>query len=244
MISGMDRESREKLHSEVLTDIHEHIWGYDTEIGDIRNDYRCSKLLAAAKIHGGELIFELGCGGGEYTKRFINKGLNLIASDISLSMLQKTRNEVGHFVKLSAVDAGNIPFKDNSFYAVIGNASLHHFDVDRALENIKRVLVKGGVLVFSEPNMLNPIIWMQRNIGWFRKVSMTSPDETAFTRWELAKKLLKHGFSDIAIEPFDFLYPKLNPYIFRLIKRFLFSLEKVPIIKEIAGSLLICARKR
>lgn len=221
-----------------------NIWGYDTKVGQIRNDRRAQKILGRISSDcRNKPILELGCGNGEYTRRFMAYFSNLYAVDISNDLLSEMERSMKSRVKVSTGDAHNLNFENNYFSAVVGNAALHHFNVDKALCEIYRVLQPAGQLIFAEPNMLNPIIWLERNIPVMRKRSQTSPNETAFIRWKLKNKLEEHGFSKITIVPFDFIHPKLNYLTFRLLKSILLKLETILLIKEFSGSLLICARK-
>jgi ubiquinone/menaquinone biosynthesis C-methylase UbiE len=80
----------------------------------------------------------------------------IICYDISAEMLKEARKKLeGNtgcvFVK---GDAGNLPFCDGVFDAVVFNSLLHHLlDYRRLLRESDRVLKKGGILAFShEPN--------------------------------------------------------------------------------------------
>jgi hypothetical protein len=111
------------------------------------------------------------------------------------------------------------------------------------LREIFRVLKPGGAIYFTEPNMLNPQIAVQKNVPWVKRKLGDSPDETAFFRWPLWRLLEEAGYQDIRIEPFDFLHPKTPvAFVSRLdsLGRFL---ESVPVISEFAGSLYIRAIK-
>jgi len=91
--------------------------------------------------------------------------------------------------------------------------------------------------------MLNPEVFLETNIRFFGKLSQKTPEETAFFRWILKRKLQKIGFKNVSLVPFDFLQPLIPaPFIGTVLKIGAF-LEKVPILKEIAGSLKITAEK-
>ena len=92
---------------------------------------------------------------------------------------------------------------------------------------------------FAEPNMLNPQVFLERR---FRKFfSSVSSDETAFIRWKLEKELVKSGFKDVQITPFDWLHPSTPEPIIGAIMKAGQLLEKIPGIREISGSLFIRA---
>ena len=91
--------------------------------------------------------------------------------------------------------------------------------------------------------MLNPQIWLERNITIIRKLTNNSLDETAFVRWELKKELMNLGFKNVSIRPFDFLHPFTPSMLIPFISNISNLVEKIPLAKEIAGSLLIYASK-
>lgn len=91
--------------------------------------------------------------------------------------------------------------------------------------------------------MLNPQIAIQKNISFIKKMAGDSPDETAFMRWSLAKRLVEVGFKDISIVPFDFMHPVIPKSMLGLMCPILNFLETMPLLKEFAGSLIIKGRK-
>ena len=70
-----------------------------------------------------------------------------------------------------------------------------------------------------------------------------TPDETAFVRGPLRRTLQTLGLVDIHVEPFDFLYPAAPESWFDAVEKVAGWLEATPGIREIAGSLLITAKK-
>ncbi len=134
-------------------------------------------------------------------------------------------------------------YPDAGFDSVVGSSVLHHLELEEALGEIYRVLKPGGTIYFTEPNMLNPQIAIQKNVPWIKRKLGDSPDETAFFRWPLRRLLEQKGYREVRIEPFDFLHPKTPvPLVDRLdaLSRFL---ENIPVISEFAGSLYIRAIK-
>ena len=126
---------------------------------------------------------------------------------------------------------------------IYGSSVLHHVDLDLAMPHVFNALKTGGKIVFTEPNLLNPQIWLERNIPMIRKKLNVSPDETAFVRYSLKKKLLKYGFSNVYIKTFDWLHPLTPTPLIPFVRSVGFLLENSFLIKEISGSLLITAEK-
>jgi hypothetical protein len=129
------------------------------------------------------------------------------------------------------------------FDSVVGSSVLHHLEIEEALRDIYRVLKPMGTIYFTEPNMLNPQIAIQKNIPWIKRKLGDSPDETAFFRWPLRQLLEQTGYRDIRIDPFDFLHPKTPVPLIDRVNNLGRLLERVPVISEFAGSLYIRAIK-
>ena len=105
-------------------------------------------------------------------------------------------------------NAYELSYGDAVFDSVVGSSVLHHLEIEKALRDIYRVLKPDGTIYFTEPNMLNPQIAVQKNIPWIKRKLGDSPDETAFFRWPLRRLLEGTGYRDVRVEPFDFLHPK------------------------------------
>jgi SAM-dependent methyltransferase len=177
-----------------------------------------------------------------FTAQFAGTGAHLLAVDISPELLEKARarNLAGDRVRFLEgrfeEDVMGGPFD-----AVIGSSVLHHLDVPRALARIHDLLAPRGRMCFAEPNRLNPQVFLERSFRrWFPYVS---PDETAFVRWRLAGHLRAAGFAQIALFPFDWLHPATPTVLIPLVQRVGLWLERLPCVREVAGSLLItCTR--
>lgn len=220
-------------------------WGWRTKTGEYRHFLRGELIKNLVPIKKGMRVLELGCGLGGLTRSLVKTGATLYMVDISpvsINYVRKNIKSTGTQYKIE--DAHKMSFRNNSFDAVVGNAILHHLDLKRALSQIYRVLVPGGKIFFFEPNMLNPEIFIERKSPFFRKLSRSSPDETAYFRWDLKKRLEVQGFVNIDVLPYDFLYPAIPFFLVKPFEALSNFLEKVPILKEIAGSLVITGEKQ
>jgi len=90
---------------------------------------------------------------------------------------------------------------------------------------------------------MNPQLLIQKNVKPIKKIRILGEtlDETAFFRWRLSHDLKRVGFTDISIVPFDFLHPWTPPLMIPVVNMIGRIAEKIPLIKEIAGSLIINA---
>jgi ubiquinone/menaquinone biosynthesis C-methylase UbiE len=218
------------------------VWNWESPAGKVRWQRRVSMLTNHLKIS--DSVLEIGCGTGYFTSEIAKTGAGITAIDISPDLIEIAKNEVGaENVSFMLANAYDLEFKNDSFNSIVGSSVLHHLDIKKAVSELFRVLVPNGIICFTEPNMMNPQIAMQKNIPWLKRKLGDSPDETAFFRWSLRRLLRSAGFIDIRIQPFDFLHPAIPEKLIGAISRTGILAEKTPILKEIAGSLYITARK-
>jgi len=222
----------------------EGIWNWSSPAGRLRARRR-GRLIAQAAHLGLEAdALELGCGTGLFTETFAGTGARIVAIDVSPELLDQARDkQIEGRVTFRIEDAEALAFDDGSFDAVIGSSVLHHLDLRRSLGEIRRVLKRGGRLAFAEPNMLNPQIALQSNVPVLRRWADFSPEETAFFRWRLSGELRREGFCDVHIQPFDFLHPAVPKPLIPMVRGMGVVLERLPLFREIAGSLIISARR-
>jgi SAM-dependent methyltransferase len=222
----------------------EKIWGWETAAGKLRARRRADLILAGGEAGENGSILEIGCGTGNFTEIFIGAGAHILAIDISPDLLKlaHARGLPAESVTFEQIRFEDIPITVQ-FDAVIGSSILHHLDLTEALPIIFRLLKPGKKMCFAEPNMLNPQILVQKNIPWIKKMMGDSPDETAFFRWRFKKQLETVGFTEVEITPFDWLHPATPNFATNFVQSMGTILEKIPLLQELAGSLLIKARR-
>ena len=218
------------------------IWNWESPAGKFRWKRRVKMLTEF--VQPDSALLELGCGTGYFTQEIAKTGANIVAIDISPELLKIAENNVQNKnVSFKEENAYNMTFEDNRFDYILGSSVLHHLDIKKAISEIYRVLKDGGVIAFTEPNMMNPQIALQKNIPYLKRKLGDSPDETAFFRWSITSLLKKQGFKKIEIKTFDFLHPAIPPKLINTITAIGQFCEKCPIVKEIAGSIFIKAYK-
>jgi 2-polyprenyl-3-methyl-5-hydroxy-6-metoxy-1,4-benzoquinol methylase len=189
-------------------------------------------------------MLELGCGTGYFTGELARSGAEIVAIDVSPELLDIARsNRSAPNVRYEIQNAYDLRYADSVFDSVVGSSVLHHLDIEAALREIYRVLRPNGTIFFTEPNMLNPQIAIQKNVPWVKRKLGDSPDETAFFRRPLRRLLEVTGFRNVRINPFDFLHPKTPTALIRGVNAVGRFLESVPVLSELAGSLYIRALK-
>jgi ubiquinone/menaquinone biosynthesis C-methylase UbiE len=245
---GLARHENEIQHWSRLAEEADGIWGWDTPVGRRRAERRAALLIEHGRAAPGRSFLELGCGTGTFTTLLAGSGARIVAVDISEELIRKGRDRcrraglpTAPLFERASIEA--LPHAERTFDGVLGSSVLHHVELEPAIAEIFRVLRPGGRLALAEPNMMNPQIFIQKNVPPIKRWVGDSPDETAFFRWSLAKRLHAAGFVEVAIEPYDFLHPAVPERLIGSVSRFGQLLEKLPVFREIAGSLIISATR-
>ncbi|MCK5510457.1 class I SAM-dependent methyltransferase [Candidatus Parcubacteria bacterium] len=230
-------------HGKFIAQKGEEIWNWSSPAGIVRWQRRI-EMFKSFIGNKNRKVLEVGCGTGLFTKEIAETKNKIIAIDISHELLNIARKKIQkNNLTFLLSNAYKTEFSENTFDFIIGSSVLHHLNVDLALKEFYRILKPGGKIMFTEPNMLNPQIAIQKNIPFIKKMVGDSPDETAFVKWKIKNKLKKEGFNNISVNTFDFLHPFIPGFIIKFVQPIFNFCEKLPLIKEIAGSLVITASK-
>lgn len=141
------------------------------------------------QIGGSGRILDYGCGRGETMKRLSsNNKVRIIGLDISTSNIKRAKR----FGVVIRGSGDKLPFKGESFDAIIAYNVLHHMpNFRKALKEINRALKKGGLLLLSETVENNPFIKIGRFLyPYFEGVSVLS----RFNLNELEESIKHSGF--------------------------------------------------
>ncbi len=97
-------------------------------------------------------LLDLGCGVGQYSKYFADKGFSVTSADISERALAYLNEKYSDIDTVRVDMTQSLPFADKSFDVVFANLSIHFFseqDTASLLCEIKRILKDGGIFVGS-----------------------------------------------------------------------------------------------
>lgn len=242
----MGRIENETLHAKRILHDPEGIWGWSSPAGKMRAGRRAGAILQRGRFSPSDSLLEIGCGTGLFTEK-IYRALKarITAIDLSQDLLEMARRRDGlEGVCFQTGNGMELDFEEGRFDGVYGNSVLHHLEMKTALREIFRVLKRGGRLVFIEPNLCNPQILIQKKIPFFKRMAGDSPDETAILRWKLAREMRQIGFEHVRISPCDFLHPATPAFLIGTAQKMGSFLEKIPLFREIAGSVVIYGEKR
>ena len=244
-IPSSDRLIHEKEHAKFLLKDPEGIWGWGTPAGRARAERRAKLIIQAGNIISGSTTLEIGCGTGTFTQLVSKSGAGITACELCQELLElAARRSYASRVRFINTDVAALgPEHDGRYDVVWGSSVLHHLDLKISLPKIFRLIKPGGRLVFAEPNMFNPQIWLERHVGFIRLLTGGSPDETAFYRWQIKKLLLGEGFVNVSARPHEFLHPLISKPFIPLFNSLNVLAERLWPVREIAGSLLISAEK-
>lgn len=237
-------ESRERNHfDDLVKKTGETYYGNLRPVASIRFNRKADAILNLIKKHKNPRVLEIGCGTGILSKYLLAKRptLNIEGIDISPEAISIAKRDLKKY-KNANFRIGNgfkLSYKSHRFDYVIGNSVIHHLPLDLTLSEIKRVLKPGGRIWFCEPNALNPQIAMEKNIPLIKAIFQDSEDEKAFFKWQLKDNLEKSGFQDVEVRPYEFLHPLIPKDLFFILVPLALWLEKIPIFREFAGTLMI-----
>ena len=96
---------------------------------------------------------DIGCGDASIS-RILFKGHQPIdlGIDLDKSAIKKARQS-NFYKKVMAVNAANMPFKNNQFQTVISNSTFEHIVNDtKAVQQVSRVLKPKGLFIFTVPS--------------------------------------------------------------------------------------------
>lgn len=237
------RRQREAEHGRRIAARAGHVWGWGSPAGRVRRARRAAMLARGARLGPGMCALELGCGTGEFTGDLARTGAAVVALDVSPDLLA-VASGTGTSAWFLLADATALPFGDASLDAVVGSSILHHLELGPAVAEMRRVLRPGRRACFTEPNLLNPQIAVQKSVPAIKRWAGDSPDETAFFRWSLARAFRAAGFDLVRVEPFDFVHPAIPARLVGIAARAGGALERIPLLREIAGSLFVEAVAR
>jgi len=174
---------------------------YWREKGD-RVDRNRLRLLVERTIPG-RMLLALDSGNGVLGSMLRERGYRVFATDLSGEACRLSR-EKGLLPVQVDLDAGGLPFADETFDVVVSDSGLEHrFFVDPVLDEVVRVLRPGGQFLLLLPNIAHWWVRWQLLRGHFPVVRNTPTDFTHlrhFTLPDTRKALEARGLRVVATD--------------------------------------------
>ena len=210
---------------------------------------RAMHLPEAPELRKRMRILEIGCGLGEMAQQLAElTGARVTGVDLSPKFIEQARTAFSHpGLSFAVVDLSKeLPATETDRYDfIVGNGILHHLyhQLDLFLPVLHRWLTPGGRLVFWEPNLWNPYIFLIFSFPWLRRLAKLEPDEMAFTARFITMKLSTAGFDPVAVAPRDFLLPNTPARAVKPVIKCGEWLEQIPGFNRLAQSVFIVATR-
>ena len=126
-------------------------------------DGRWRKVAAGQALPQGQRVLDIATGTGDLAAELHRQGASVTAADFAANMLRVAQRKLPAAVPLVLADAQDLPFAAASFDRVTNAFLLRNLsDLDRALQEMRRVLRPHGLLVCLEITRPAP--------GWFARL--------------------------------------------------------------------------
>jgi 2-polyprenyl-3-methyl-5-hydroxy-6-metoxy-1,4-benzoquinol methylase len=164
-MAGDDVVNTTTLQKNTLADEHVHkLWesGFRSPRNELFYELAFERILAKTQAPPGSVFLEVGCGPGFHAMRLARRGYRVKAVDFSDAALGAARENVRaagleHLVDIDREDLIDLSYADHSFdYALCWGVLMHVPELERAIEQLSRVIAPGGQLIVHEGNVHSP----------------------------------------------------------------------------------------
>ncbi len=149
---------------------------------------RLTSLSAAVRhyVEPGNRVLDLGCGTGELARALAEAGLRVTGCDVSPQMLLRAARHSGEcvgWVRLEP-DWQTLPFASAAFDVVVAASVLEYVaDPAAVLCECARVLSPGGVMLYTVPDLRNPVRWAEWVAQQLARVIRAPRGGGRWSRW-------------------------------------------------------------
>jgi ubiquinone/menaquinone biosynthesis C-methylase UbiE len=212
---------------------------------NMHEDFKCYIFEKAKK----KIVLDYGCGAGNVTEKIAKlnpeKLVGIDISEVSVKRAIEKAKDQNLLIEYSVDNCENTKLNEKTFDLVFGSGILHHLNLEKAINEINRVLKNNGEMVFLEPLGTNPII------NFYRKLTpkSRSTDEHPFLEKDF--NLIKSFFKTVEIKYYGFFtlifflfYTRPeNSIFFRVLCKLDNYFFKFRYFKSLAWSIMIIAKK-
>jgi SAM-dependent methyltransferase len=213
---------------------------------EVRTLRRVQAMIDEMNLQSCRRILELGCGRGEASHLMALKttadvlGVDLCESFVGTAQAQHSLPNL-RFAVMDLLKEDLSSQVGGPFDYIVGNGILHHLraDLPTVLIRLKKLLAPNGRLIFWEPNLANPYVFLIFKIKVLRRLARLEPSEMAFTRGELESIFRRAGFTDVKSSCRDFLVPNTPRLLIKPVVWLGALLERIPCFSWLAQSVFI-----
>lgn len=147
-------------------------------------------------------VLDYGCGIGSITEKIVKfspeKLVGIDISEISINKAKENAKNLSLQIEYSVDNCENLKLKERSFDLVFGSGILHHLNIEKAINEISKVLKDEGEMIFLEPLGTNPLINLYRKLT----PKSRSKDEHPFVKKDF--DFIGSLFKDVKITYYGF----------------------------------------
>jgi 2-polyprenyl-3-methyl-5-hydroxy-6-metoxy-1,4-benzoquinol methylase len=164
-MTGDDVVDTTTLQKNTLAHEHVHkLWesGFRSPRNELFYELAFDNILGKIQPPPGSVFLEVGCGRGFHAMRLARRGYKVKAVDFADAVLDMARENVRaagleHLIDVDRQDLIDLPYDDHTFdYALCWGVLMHVPEVDRAIEELSRIIAPGGHLIVHEGNVHSP----------------------------------------------------------------------------------------
>ncbi len=198
-----------------LADLHDQDLRVDPHVPPFPNVEHVDFLsFALSRLPSpvGARVLEVGSGPGTLSVYMALQGAHVTGVDVSeenvaLARRRAAVNGVSERTDFRVVPIEQFDDPAETYDFIIGNQVLHHFELDQAMPNIRRLLKPGGRGVFCEPVLLLPApLRRLRDQPLVKRVlpkRVDTPTERSVSLEDLA--IIRNAFANLRVHPFQLL---------------------------------------
>lgn len=203
--------------------------------------WRAQTFRHCVHLMPGQSVLELGCGGGLFTRQLfrVSRGENPITA-VSFDASRPRPEILPPGVEYLTVSSLPGPLAGRLFDFVVAMDLLDRDNCASVLTAVYGLLRPGGQVLFYESNPWNTVLRFRRLVG---AVFGGVDPRRLLGQPELYEMISEVGFIRIWAVFNDFVYRPLTPSLIWMLRNLSIVLENAPMLRTLAGSILIHAQK-
>ena len=203
--------------------------------------WRAQTFRHSVHLLPGQNILELGCGDGHFTRQLfrVSRGENHITA-VTFDTCTDRPTALPDEVEFLA--ASNLPgsLQGRQFDFAVAMDILDKGNCAEVVKDVYDLLRPGGQVLFYESNPWNVLLKLRKTLA---RLFGTKDPRRLLNRPELYELISEIGFIRISAVFNDFVYWPLTRPMIWMLRNLSILLENMPIIRTLAGSILVRAQK-